>query len=399
VIIILFVILATLLLFLVSRVFVRIEPGGFDLLAHWKGTQLLLQANQDPYSKNTADQIDKFLVSIGKGEDSTNYQFSNPLFSLLFYGPLSVIKNVDSVRIIWMTISLIFLLASGYLLLRILQFHRPVWLLIVLFLFVLFNFQTFFSLLEGNLLFAGLFFFILAIWQYEKYNHEAAGLLLALSLVEPGLFVLPVLLVLIAGIRDRGFKVLAWFAATLVFLVGFSMLFYPVWPLHYLVTQFEKLNTVFAPGNGGGFFSTNPQLQVRLEISKTVLLLTLLIIEWFFSKLRGNLRLIWLTCLSFAVSQILMPSIEPGYAVVIIPAVFLVIWVLQKRYAQRGSSISMVILAVLFISSWLFSGHLIPGLSTGFTPAFSSWIVVIMTILLLYWIRWWLRNLDTQMLT
>jgi hypothetical protein len=375
-----------LLAFLASRAIVQEKSAGFDLLAHWKGSQLLIQENQDPYLATTNSTLQDFLRSVGWTEEFSTSQFNNPLFSLMFYAPLTLVRNVENVRIVWMTLNFLFLISVGTILYSLLKLRVSVWLLVFLSIFLLISFQSYSTLSSGSLSIVSLVFLLLSLNSIMKSNEEAAGLLLAFSLVDPEFSGITVLFLLIWSAVNSHFRILGWFLVTLLFLIGFSMLFLPIWPVHYIVSFFTQ-------GFWGGVSSdtTNQLLTKRLILAKDIGLLVILIAEWFVARKQTPQRLIWLVFLTIPVSLLITGSELPANGIAILPAVFLSVQVFSRRVNRAHIALILVALAVIFLLSWLLSGVLLPGV-LGFTPRASSLILMLVILIILYWIRWWINH-------
>ncbi len=385
-------VLLVVLVFMGSRAVVRETTGGFDLLTHWKGAQLLLQENLDPYLSTTTEQLNLFLNSVGKHEDSKINRFEKPLYALLFYAPLTVFKDIENVRSVWMTLNVLLLLVSGYVLYKLVKLRIPLLLFIGLAVFLLFSYPSFSSLLSGSLSIASLLFLILSIAAVIKTDYESAGLLLAFSLVDIEFSGIPVFFLIVWSLINRHYRIIGWFMITLLFLVGFSMLFLPIWPVHYVVSVFEQGLTGTSVSSG----DFNPVLQSRFIVTKNVILFILLFIEWFMVKTRDNSRVLWLVFLTFSISLLILNQDISEKAVAIFPAIFLSIQVFSRRFQRRISSVIMLLLSVVFLISWFLSGWLLPGIQV-FSAQLSSVVLVVVSLILLYWVRWWITKPTAQL--
>ncbi|MEN6621395.1 MAG: glycosyltransferase family 87 protein [Smithella sp.] len=371
-------------LFFGNLSFVRGNPGGFDFLAHWQGTRLFITEGIDPYSDSSTSQINALINEQGAADEG-DYRFTAPLYSIILYAPLSLIKNYEIARAIWMTFLECLLVLSGILVLNWTRWKISLSVKALLLIILVFSVPSVTSLLTGNpsivsfVLLAGAITFLL------KRQDEAAGLLLAFSLIKPEMVYLIVLILLIwARVRKRT-RLVGCFLGTFALMIGFSMLLIPEWPIAFVQGIIN-----YSTGNPIQVAGTAPSaINIRLLIAKNLALIVLLVFEWFAVKIHGSKRLIWNIAVLLVISQWIGNSVNIEHTIFIIPALYVGLAFLMEVWKGKVALVSILLPIALFILTWAFSGVIFPGISA----VWSTVILTIMTpsvvLVLLYWTRWW----------
>jgi len=277
------------------------------------------------------------------------------------------------------------LLLGGYVISRWVGRDKSLLISLVVILMVLLNYSTVNTLINGGLAIVSFTLVICGIHFLLKKQDEAAGLMLALSLVKPDM-VYPILLILIVWvIVTRRLTVFWWFLATFVLVMGFSMVLIPNWPVDYLrsVIEYSARNpvrmTALAP----------TALEIRFLLVKNLAIALLIIYEWFVVKTRGSQRFLWTSGLLLAVSPWIGGTTSPAHTILIIPALFIGIGYLGGSRKEKSSLRMLLIPLLLGLSSWLFSGWLVSGISEAWQNNWLKVVVPLVVLVILYWSRWW----------
>lgn len=375
----------TIILFFANLSFVRGNPGGFDFLSHWQGTRLFITEGIDPYSDSSTSQINALINGQGAVADEGDYRFTAPLYSIILYAPLSLIKNYEIARAIWMTFLEFSLVISAILALNWTGPKKTFLVKVLLVIILVFSVPSVKSLLSGSLSIVSLLLLIGVITLLLKRQDEAAGLLLAFSLIKPDMVILIVLFLLIWAIVKKRTRITWWFMGTYALVIGFSMLLIPEWPVTFIqnVISYSTSNPIRMVGTASSAIS------IRLLIAKNFALIVLLVVEWFVVKTEGNKRLIWNIAVLLVVSQWIGTSVNIEHTILIIPAFYVGLGILLEVWRGKVSLVSILLPIVLFILTWIFSGVILPEISTGLTTIILAIVTSFVVLVLLYWSRWW----------
>ncbi len=366
--------------------FVRQNPGGLDFLAHWQGIKLFISNGQNPYSDATANLINSTIRSTLAGNEGT-YRFVNPLFSIIFYAPFSLINNFETARAAWMTFLEILAVAAIVLSIRSTSLRQNIWLVLIIGISGFLSVPMLRSLMNSSMAIVGFAFLCFSASTLIQNQDEAAGLLLAFSLVIPNLSGVCALFIVIWAILNKRWKLVGWFIGTFVLLIGFSVLLIPGWLVDYgnSLVKYSGINPVRAQA-----FSPS-LLTIRLMITKNLILLGLLISEFFFVRTVGKRRLLWQIALLFTVSPWLGWKVQFDHTILVIPGLIIGLGFLLDVWQNKAKRALFLMPLLLWLLLWLFSGYLFE-IPISLTETFTEIIFPSIVLVLIYWSRWWILS-------
>jgi len=364
-------------------------PAGDEFIAHWEGTRAFTSDGISPYSDEASAGIDSTITGLHPDTPAAEYRFLAPLFSLLFYAPLSLIRNATLATAIWMTILEACLLLVGFTLLRHGAWKKSSIITILLILVAMLSYPSVISLLNGDIVIISFVMIVFSILAIRRGNDETAGLMLGISLVKPDV-VFPIILFLVVwAVVGKRFRLIYWFIGTLIILVGFSMLLIPSWPLQYArsVLNYSFDNPVITIGRESlGAFTG---ISGRFTIVKIVFLLAILAVEWFFIKNRETKRLYWLSTLTMSAGLWLSSRSPAEYLIFTIPGLFFGLELFMERWRGKIEYFVAGILFFLLVGEWVVSGFFLPETMTLPSETVLEILLPGISVLLLYWSRWW----------
>lgn len=371
---------------------VKSYPSGFDFIAHWQGARTFISEGTSPYSEQAAAEISVAINEVNESGGVNNYRFLTPLFSLIFYAPLTLIRDAALAAAIWMTFLEGVLLAAGLTMLRLGTWKRTLFVTILLVVYLMLSYPSVKSILNGNLVVVCLAMIVFALKAIRDGNDEAAGLLLGLSFCKPDAVVLINILLIAWAIIHKRYRIIYWLVGFLILLFGFSILLIPDW-----LTQYVQAVLTYSfnnPGLGsiaenGGTLST---LSIRLMIVKNLVISSILLIEWFVVRFGGYKRLYWLAGIALAFGLWMGYRTLDESLVFVLPGFFLGLELISERWKTNSNGIVTGLVIVLFVAQWILSGFFTPDKP----DLFPNWIVQVLlpgvTLLLLYWSRWWVLH-------
>jgi len=242
-------------------------------------------------------------------------------------------------------------------------------------------------LMNGSMAIVGFAFLCFSASTLIQNQDEAAGLLLAFSLVIPNLSGVCALFIVIWAILNKRWKLVGWFIGTFVLLIGFSVLLIPGWLVDYgnSLVKYSGINPVRAQA-----FSPS-LLTIRLMITKNLILLGLLISEFFFVRTVGKRRLLWQIALLFTVSPWLGWKVQFDHTILVIPGLIIGLGFLLDVWQNKAKRALFLMPLLLWLLLWLFSGYLFE-IPISLTETFTEIIFPSIVLVLIYWSRWWILS-------
>jgi len=381
-----FVLLFVLLIF-GNLLIVKANPGGLDFFSHWYATRIYIKDGVNPYSDISISRLAEAIDFELNPADGEVYRFVAPLFSIVLYAPLSLVGDFTIARAIWMALLEISIVICGVLLMNWFPWKKNLIITTILSLVTLFALPSVMAVTKGSLVVAGMLLFCVAATLILKKHDEAAGSLLAFSLVQPPLFFIGVLVILIwSGFRKRS-RIIWWFLGTFTLLVGFTMLLIPDWIISYtqILTNYTNVNPM------------QPSVEIdnlmtyRLML-KSVAILILLFYEWIIIKEAGKRRIAW----NFALLLVTIPwmtrNIPIENTILYLPSLLIAVSLLGERWKEKALSIVLLLPISLFLLAWVFSGVLIPGISIVLSKIIIYVVQPLIILLFIYWSRWWVLS-------
>lgn len=383
----LFILLFMLLIYANLQI-VKASPGGYDFFPHWYATRIYIKDGINPYSETSIGRIEDAMKLVLIPGEAEVYRFAAPLFAVVLYTPVSLIGDFEIARAVWMALLEIMLFVTCLMLVRWVNWKRSPWVILLLCLLTLLALPSIQALIDGSIVIPAIFIFGLAATLIQNKHDEAAGLLLAFSLVHPILLSIGVIMVLIwAGFRHRT-KIIWWFLGTFLLLIGFTVLLVPDWTFSYIKILLDY--TDFNPMIPASVIEN--QMVDRLNLAKTVLIIILLFYEWVIVKAQGKRRMTWNFALLFLLLPWMANRIPVENTVLYMPSIILTTCLIAERWKERAWTVSLLFPVALFILAWVFSGILIPDVSIVLSKIIIFVVQPLLILLFIYWARWWVLS-------
>jgi hypothetical protein len=132
-----------------------------------------------------------------------------------------------------------------------------------------------------------------------------------------------------------------------------------------------------------------PGIGEQLSIVFTLIMLAILLREWWLSWGKDFNRLLWTACLTLVISQWIGIQTDPGNFIIMFPALILVFTELDRRWDRRGRMIVLISIITLFFGLWAL---FLATMEHGVQPQQHSIMYFpfpLFLIIGLYWVRWW----------
>ena len=378
----------------------RSVAGGGGFYSAWDGARMFLFNHVDPYNLSVALQSQQLAYGRAASSGQNPYYLTIPFFLLPIYFPFALISDtlfalfpskfvVDPsiVRGLWMILNEGALVATAFLIVRLIEWSPRRFFLIAFFLFSIFSFYSVSALLDGTpaILLCLVYFGILFALQNQQ--DESAGALLALAFFRWEVGLLFLTLVIWRVYYEKRTRVFNGFGMLMVVLLIASFLMNPNWVIPFLQSSLTDLRADYGFTSGAILLRLWPTFNPHFFWIIPVGLIILLGFEWYASRERDFHHFIWTCCLTLAVTPLLGFRAELSNLVVLFPGLALIFVTVVERWRHGYWLNGLLYLIVLllpwgfFIRSVTFQSQFYQDLLSVFFPIF--------LIAGLYWTRWW----------
>ena len=385
----LLVVLAIILLILGNYFYARQYPGGTDFLVHWTGLRLFFQQGVSPYSDQAALAIQNAVYGHAAAPGQHELRVAYPLYSVVIFGPFLLINNFDLARSIWMTFLELGVIATTYFSIRLFNWKPRRAIVIGLLIFSLLWYYALRTVINGNvvmLIGLGLVGVLLAL---KNGFDELAGAILAITTIKPQVVLVFIIFIFFWAITHKRGKVILWFFITLGILIALASLLIPDWIVQN-IREILRYTSYNPPGTLEAVFkSIWPSFGSRVGITLTVLVIAMLLVEWWLSRKGDTDRFIWTACLTLACSQWTGIQSDAGNFVIMFPALVLIFVIITERWKKRGEVIVWGIMILLMAGIWAI---FLATLENADQPVQSPVMFLLLPailIILMYWVKWW----------
>ncbi len=365
------------------------NPGGNDFLPRYVGTRLFLKQGLSPYSNKTTREIQKQTYGRGArvGEDQNLFVY--PFYSIVVFAPFATVEDYNLARAMWMTILEISLGLLTVLGISLSQWKVPVYLFAILLLFSILWYHGLRPVINGNASVVCALFIALAFICIRAEQDFFAGLLLALASIKPQIVVLLIPFVLLWAVSQRRWALFWSILASLGFLVAVTSLLLPNWIVQN-VQQMLSYPEYTLPGSPGAIFASFfPGIGRQLGWVLTILMVALLVVEWWAALGKEFRWFLWAAYFTLAVTNLIGVRTATENYIVLLPGLILVFSVWDERWGILGKWLVWISLLLLSFGLWgLFLKTIIPSDQPLQHPIMFFPLPIFMVIGL-YWVRWW----------
>jgi len=351
--------------------FVQGLPQESEFQEYWEITRALIFRGENPYNSPT-----------GK-------PFISPLPVVLIYSPFALIENFQIARAAWITVSQVATAIFAILCIRIMGWQINHWLAALVIIFALLWFPAVSVYIRGSQIAWIAVLFGCSLFALKNQNDELSGILLGLAALQPSVTFVSVLLVLLWAASQRRWIIHFWAGVVFLFFSGIGMIFFPSWPVDFFWSALRNID--FSPGKAIIETTMRWLPGVGLQIGWGILILAtiVLITEWWLVWGKNFRRLVWVAALSFILTIWIgiETNIDHVYMLMLSLVVIFMAW--NRRWGRSGQIFVILVISLLLPSLWwafiVFSrqgiwGDMNPILMIGFP---------LLTLISLYWVRWW----------
>lgn len=365
----------------------RTLPGGGAFFSGWVGARAVLWQRANPYGEAVVSLTQRLAYGRPAGVGENPFIPTIPLYLLPIYFPFAATSSPVVARGLWIAAGQAALAATALLSLAVVEWHPPRGFVVALGSVAVLGLYSSLALLNGAPAVLLVLLYVAIIWAYANQHDEPAGAMLILCFFDWEAGALFVLLLLARVVQDRRWNVLAGAAMALVVLGIVSFLIFPGWPIPFLAATLASIRAPFGMTTAPGLELLFPGQALVADHLLAGVLGIVLIAEWWGGRQAGFRRFTWTACLTLTVTPLLGFRSELSNLVVLLPGVVLVCAAASQR-PRYGGAIAAGFLAVTFLLPWFLEGRwLIFGDARAHDVLFL--ILPVLTLLGLYWIRWW----------
>lgn len=382
-----FVLVAIGALGFVNYRFASEAPGGNDFLPRWVGTHAWLQDGTSPYARSVTLEAQRMIygrpADPSQGEDVAHFVY--PMPAIIFFIPFGLMPYTLA-RAVWMTLLEVCLPILAILGLGIAKWRPKPWLTAVLVLLSILWYHGLRAVIVGQfavfeaVLIAGAF---LAV---QRERDALAGILLALSLAKPQMSFLIIPYVLLWAFSRRKWAIIIWAFAFLALWVGASLLLIPDWPLQWLrqILEYPAYTDIGSPISI--LAGLVPPASDWLNRILSGALVLYMFWEWYLARDQRDNWFQWTAAMTLVVTNLVAFRTATTNYVVLLPVWMLIFSVLVQRWDQGGVVATALTSLALILGPWAL---FLTTVQARTESAMMYLPLPILTLLGLWWIRWW----------
>ena len=363
--------------------------GGEWLYLRWQAIRSFLFEKANPYSAQVAEKVQSFVYGRPAVGAEYHYVLNDPFYLVLLYTPLGIISNFQFARALWMMISEVAIILSIYFALELADWQLPRWLYGFLMVFGLINPLSLGALQSGSVAAVLLCLYLAILVCLRSHYDELAGALLFFVAYQWEVGVLFFAYVIILVFANHRWRVLFGFGMVFVLMMLLSLLIYPGWPLPYIrgvlsdwyrSTQFHFVQAI-------DIWLPNTDLPIELILG--IIGSVVVLLEALGSVQADFRRILWTAALTLAVMPLIGLAVFPSNFVVLVLALCLLVVLVWERWTRyRIFALLLIALLTVLIPLGIYYREMI--FNTELYTRLFLILPPLLTILALYWMRWWM---------
>ncbi len=377
----------------------RRAVAGDEFPVNYLAAKNWLNQNRSPYDLSNGDQVLSVVNKTnGSDKETALSYFRYPLLSTIIVMPFTFLP-ADTAKALWMAINCFVLILSCLLLSNTLWQKIKMSYLAVIAIFGALNYYSLYTILTGSLIPFVFMAFVVTIFLLINHKDNIAGFVLTISLVEFQIVFFFIIFILIWAATNKRNGFIRSFWAGLIFELIISLILLPTWPAGWLRSLMLDINIdgIYSSILSQFIHSQYPGY-LWLNIGIHLGLLLCMVLLWMRYRSGDGQSLLWVTCLTFIISSLIVFSSTPGLMIFSIPALLMVISVWMRRLERHGNLFFWIAMGLLLISPWA-----ITLIEKQTVPAGINLMLIIffpiIGIIGLWWIRWWILKPDLSLKT
>ncbi|MFZ3071499.1 MAG: glycosyltransferase family 87 protein [Anaerolineaceae bacterium] len=359
-----------------------------EFAPRWVAARAWMRDGSSPYSDEVYQETQDLLSEQGfTAGDFSQGHFLDPVFYLYLYIPFSFL-DYPVARAIWMTIIELSCIAGGWISLKLAGLKINALESILLILLVTLCYPTFKVILSASVLPLFIFLVLLACHSAMQGKSTTAGILLFLciGMVPASVFVAIFFMIWRGSRRDNSLPPI--YLAGVAFLLVSSLLLFPQWIPDWFANaisvhaDFSWLDTPLM--RVASFF---PGAKDPIAIFLHVLVLFVMLVEWYGIVGKGQRQIQWKILLTLSLLYFVNPTASGAYFLFVWPGLFLFFSFIEEKWKISGKIIRWAILIALVYDYWTIFQN-----TQNWSEIEPTSVVVLLPALALIglqWTRWW----------
>jgi hypothetical protein len=368
------------------QVFTKPFPGFNDYMTIWEASRSYFYDGLDPYSAETSLNIQTRLYGRAALPDEQPNHYAYPFYTIFASWPFIHFEYTLATAM-WVVLLQASLVGSLILLLDMYRWKPRPLTLAGLVIFCIVCYPGARGLILGQISHLVYFLQVLALWALVKRRDKLSGVALAFSTLKPQMVVLFVPLLLLWGLSQRRWRLIASFGVTLSVLVGLSFLMQPDWVSGFLYQL--QLYPTYIEVSTPAWVIAQYLLGLGSGAELVLNLLGLVFVLWtWFALIRRQTpgHFLWTVMIALTMTHLVgLRTASPHFIVLIVPLLFyLRNWARQRKPLWIGLT-----LFALFLLPWLHFTLTIGDRKFEHPTVFLPLPLLALIVLLLTRRQWW----------
>jgi hypothetical protein len=382
---------------LVNFQFSKQNPGGNDFLARWNGAHEWLIHGNNPYTNKVSEIAQKMiygrLANPLKGEDVAHFVY--PIYSMLFFAPFALM-DYTLARAVWMTVLEVAMVALTFISLRLSGWKiKPISLAGIL-IFSILWYCSVRTIILGQFSGINALLILISLLCIKTEHDQVAGVLLALSTSKPQMSYLLIIFIIFWAIRSSRHRIWISFFLAMIIMTVVGWLLLPGWPIGWIQ---QLMNYPGYTDRIGSIVSiiagVTPGIKDQISMGLMIVFYLYMVFEWL--RTRGNdiPTFLWTAYVTLVLTNFVAYRTATPHYVALLAPIFLVSKVIGERWGTFGKWVTGATYVLFFAGLWLLFIITIKGNDE---QAIMYIPVPIITLIGLWWTRWWAIRPPTRLI-
>lgn len=325
-------------------------------------------------------------------DSPTPVRFVYPYYSLILFGPISLLSPYSLARAVWMTLVALCAIGLAFTGLVVTRW-RPNFGMIMLYLaFSLGSYHAVRAMFLGNPAVVVALLVAVGLLLVTREQYGLAGIFLGLSIIKPQMVVLLLPFVLIWAVSIRRMGLVVSLVVTVSVLAGGAFYVFPQW-FTYNYNQLLSFFLESFPSSAAGVIWTwlpnsGPKVMAFIAIGLGLWLL----LEWWQAFGKDVRWFLWTSALTIVMSNLIgVPTSLSDHILLILPFVLVLsTWV--QRWKVNGERLAAVVMALILLLEWGLAWLSMEASLTSTAAPVMYFFSPLLALILLYWVRYWALN-------
>jgi cell division protein FtsW (lipid II flippase) len=173
-------------------------------------------------------------------------------------------------------------------------------------------------------------------------------------------------------------------------LIALATLLIPDWIIQN-IREIIRYTSYNPPGTLSAVFkSLWPSFGSRVGITLTVLVIAMLLVEWWLTRKADMNRFLWTACLTLVGSQWAGIQTDAGNFIIMLPALVLIFSIITERWKKFGEVVILGIMVVLMAGLWIIFISTLQQLDQPVQSPIMFLLLPAFLLVMLYWVKWWI---------